>query len=428
MADITNKKLRTMFIYQIFVRNYSEKGDFAGVECDLDRIKGLGVDIIYLLPIHPVGVEKRKGTLGSPYAISDYRSVNPEYGTLEDFIRLVDAIHEKDMKCIIDVVYNHTSPDSVLVKEHPGWFYHKTDGTLGNRVGDWSDIVDLDYTNMDLWDYQIDTLKYWAGFVDGFRCDAAPMVPVGFWEKARAEVEAVRPGCIWLAESIDPGFILQLRSEGIPAHGDAELYRAFDITYDYDIYGCLVDYLSGKAALCDYAWAVNRQEYTYPDNYVKLRFLENHDRSRAAFMIPDKQALYNFTAFLFFQKGITLVYAGQEFGAVHRPSLFDRDTVDMHPENGTDMSGLIHRLSWIKRREIFTDSSYTLITSDEDVMIASYSGRGTHLTGIFSLKGRTVHVPVMIPDGLYNDILSDEKVEIYEGALNIYGRPVIFEW
>lgn len=128
-------------------------------------VKGLGVDIIYLLPIHPVGVEKRKGTLGSPYAISDYRSVNPEYGTLEDFIRLVDAIHEKDMKCIIDVVYNHTSPDSVLVKEHPGWFYHKTDGTLGNRVGDWSDIVDLDYTNMDLWDYQIDTLKYWAGYI-----------------------------------------------------------------------------------------------------------------------------------------------------------------------------------------------------------------------------------------------------------------------
>ena len=428
MADNTNKKLRNMLIYQIFVRNYSPKGDFAGVENDLDRIKELGVDIVYLLPIHPIGLKNRKGSLGSPYAISDYRSINPEYGTLEDFISLVDAIHKKDMKCIIDVVYNHTSPDSELSKEHPEWFYHKDDGSFGNRVGEWSDVIDLDYGNRELWDYQIDTLKYWAAIVDGFRCDVAPMVPITFWEKARSEVENVRPGCIWLAETIDPGFLLQLRAQGIPAHSDAEIYRAFDISYDYDIYADMVGYLTGKKELCDYAEVVNRQEYVYPDNYVKMRFLENHDRSRAAFMIPNEQALRNFTAFSFFQKGIAFIYAGQEYGAEHLPSLFDKDTVDMCPRDSADMSGMICRLSRIKKREIFTESSYKVNVPAENIMVATHSGKGVNLTGIFSLKGKTAHVPVMIPDGIYNDILSDEKIEIYEGALNIYGKPLIIEW
>ena len=132
-------------MYQIFVRNYSREGTFKEVEKDLDRIRSLGTDIVYFLPIHPTGEVKRKGTLGSPYAVKDYRAINPEYGTIDDFRELVAAIHDRGMKCIIDIVYNHTSPDSVLASEHPDWFYHKEDGTFGNRVGDWTDIIDLDY-------------------------------------------------------------------------------------------------------------------------------------------------------------------------------------------------------------------------------------------------------------------------------------------
>ena len=146
MALSTPKTLRNQMMYQIFVRNYSDEGTFAQVEKDLDRIKALGTDIVWLMPIHPIGEAQRKGTLGSPYAISDYRAVNPEFGTLEDFKSLVAAIHDRDMRCIIDVVYNHTSPDSVLSREHPEWFYHKPDGSFGNRVGDWTDIIDLDYS------------------------------------------------------------------------------------------------------------------------------------------------------------------------------------------------------------------------------------------------------------------------------------------
>ena len=162
MAKNTIKKYRNQVMYSIYVRNHSNEGTFEAVRQDLQRIKSLGVDIIWLMPIHPIGAESHKGTLGCPYAISDYRAVNPEYGSLEDFQRLVEDIHRFDMKCIIDVVYNHTSPDSWLAQNHPDWFYHKGDGSPGNRIGEWPDVVDLDYSHSELWDYQIETLKYWA--------------------------------------------------------------------------------------------------------------------------------------------------------------------------------------------------------------------------------------------------------------------------
>ena len=159
MAKNTANEYRNLVLYSVYVRNHSEAGTFEAVRQDLERIKALGTDMIWLMPIHPIGQTARKGTLGSPYAISDYRTVNPEYGTLEDFRRLVDAIHRLGMKCIIDVVYNHTSPDSWLVKNHPEWFYRRTDGRFSNRVADWTDIVDLHYSHPPLWDDPIDTLE-----------------------------------------------------------------------------------------------------------------------------------------------------------------------------------------------------------------------------------------------------------------------------
>ena len=166
MAQNTSKNLRNQIIYSIYVRNYSGEGTFAAVERDLERIRDLGTDIIWLMPVHPLGVKNRKGSLGSPYAIRNYREINPEFGTLQDFRSLVDRIHELGMKCMIDVVYNHTSPDSWLAEHHPEYFYRKPDGKMGNRVGDWTDVVDLDYGNRELWDYQIETLntgrKWWT--------------------------------------------------------------------------------------------------------------------------------------------------------------------------------------------------------------------------------------------------------------------------
>ena len=193
MAADTDLKLQTQVIYSIYVRAHTPEGTFRAVIPDLDRIAALGVDMIWFLPIHPIGVEKKKGSLGCPYANRDYRSVNPEYGSMEDFQALVDAIHAHEMKVMIDVVYNHTSPDSVLFETHPEFFWQDAEGKPGNRVGDWSDVIDLDYRVAELWDYQLETLRMWAGIVDGFRCDVASLLPLAFWKRARAAVQEVHP-------------------------------------------------------------------------------------------------------------------------------------------------------------------------------------------------------------------------------------------
>ena len=147
MAIDTNASLRRSVIYELYVRSHTPEGTYRAVEPDLDRNRALGTDIVWLMPIHPIGVLGRKGSLGCPYANRDYRTVNPEYGTLEDFIHFVDTVHSLGMKCIIDVVYNHTSKDSTLCAAHPEFFYHKPDGDFGNRFGDWSDVNDLDYSH-----------------------------------------------------------------------------------------------------------------------------------------------------------------------------------------------------------------------------------------------------------------------------------------
>ena len=259
MAINTDLMLRHQVIYSVFVRGHTKEGTFRALEGDLDRLKGLGADILWLMPIHPIGEEGRKGTMGSPYAIRDYRAVNPDMGTVEDLRHLVDAIHDRGMKCIIDVVYNHTSPDSVLAQTHPEFFLRDAAGKPTRKVADWWDIVDLDYTNRDLWRYQIDTLKQWAAIVDGFRCDVASAVPLDFWRQARDEVETVRHGCIWLAESVHGAHVLAMRKSGAYCATDTELQTVFDMTYDYDIWPCYEGVLTGKTSLREYADLLNYQ-------------------------------------------------------------------------------------------------------------------------------------------------------------------------
>ena len=278
MALTTDASLRRSVIYELYVRSHTAEGTFRAVIPDLDRIRALGTDILWLMPIHPIGVENKKGSLGCPYANRDYRTVNPEYGTMEDFRALVDEIHKRGMKCIIDVVYNHTSPDSTLVREHPEFFYYKPDGRRGNKVGDWTDVVDLDYSNRALWDYQIESLCFWAGIVDGFRCDVASTVPVEFWLAARKAVERVRPGAIWLGESVHLAHIRAFREQGFYAATDTELFDAFDILYPYDLWPEYEDSTEGRAPLRRFFDAVNLQELSFRTEYNKLRCLENHDQ------------------------------------------------------------------------------------------------------------------------------------------------------
>lgn len=425
MTITTSKANRNMVMYSVFVRNYSEEGTFKQLQNDLDRIKALGVDIIWLLPIHPVGVVERKGAVGSPYAIKDYRAIDPALGTKEDLKELVQEIHARGMRCIIDVVYNHTSPDSWLAQHHPEWFYHKPDGSFGNKVGEWLDVVDLDYSQRGLWDYQIETLKQWAEIVDGFRCDVAPLIPLEFWLRARQEVETVHPGCFWLSESVEPIFTVENRARGLVSLSDSEIYQAFDVSYEYDIFAYFKDYLKGNIPLSEYAAAINRQEAIYPDNYVKLRYLENHDNARAKLMIPDETALGNWTAFIYFQKGMTLLYAGQEHQATHLPSLFEKDPVQW--DSSKDISPLLTRLAEIKRKEIFTDSRYTVTALPHDILLATHTKGEKQITGIFSLRGESSLVQVDVPAGVYEELISGGKVEVHAGMISTNGKPIIFE-
>lgn len=423
MAANTDKAYRNQVMYSVFVRNYSAEGTFEAVRRDLARIQGLGVDIIWFLPIHPIGQAGRKGTLGSPYAISDYRGVNPEFGTMEEFKTLVRDIHRRGMKCIIDVVYHHASPDSWLAQHYPQWFYHRLDGSFQNREQERTDVIDLDYSSPGLWNYQIETLKQWAAIVDGFYCDAAPLVPLEFWMEARRQVQQVRPDCIWVAETMKPQFIVESRAAGLNCHSDCEMYHAFDLTCDDDVYGDFRNYLDGKITLSRYCEALSAQESIYPGNYVKLRRLENDDRERITALIPRKKNLENWMAFVYFQKGMTLLQSGQEVGDSWQPSLFDRDTIRW--SNGTDYSMFLRQLYWLKKDPLFTDSRYTLRALPRDVLLAVHEKDGHKLVGLFSLRGETAFADVDLPDGIYDNALGGAPVEITGGKLCTKGSPIV---
>ncbi len=425
MAKGTDVSYRNQVMYCVFLRQFSNDGDFIDLEEALDRLEELGVDIIWLMPIHPIGEERRKGTLGSPYANRDYRAINPEYGSLVDFLRLIENIHDRGMKCIIDVVYNHTSPDSIMVNAHPEWFYHDESDNPAPRVAEWSDVVDLDYSSESLREYLVATLCDWAKYVDGFRCDVASLIPLDFWLEAREAVEEVRPGCMWLAESLEPGFIKMLRKEGIMALSDGELYQAFDICYDYDIYNDYLGVVTGRVPLSKYLDRLNQQEVIYPENYVKLRFLENHDRARAVQVIPDERIRRNWLAFMFFERGTMLIYNGQEVSAKHTPSLFEKDAIDW--SEGPDISDLIEALSKVKKDPCFAEGTFEAIEVRKDVVLATYTMEKRKLYGVFSLGNDYGSVRVNLPDGEYENCIDGEPLQVFQGILEADGEPVIIK-
>lgn len=428
MATNTSVSLRNKIMYSVYVRNHGIKGTFKDVEEDLERIKSLGTDIIWLMPIHPIGIKNKKGNLGCPYAIKNYREVNPEYGNLEDLKSLLNKIHSLEMECIIDVVYNHTSPDSWLVENHPEFFYRKPNGAMGNKVGEWTDVVDLDYNNSELWDYQIETLKYWTSLgVDGFRCDVAPLVPLQFWIRAREEVAKINANTLWLSETSHPSFILNMREHGFVGLSDSEIYQAFDMTYDYDVNDEYLGYFSGENSLKQYIDRVAMQESMYPNNYVKLRFLENHDQPRAKQLIPDEETLRIWTAFLYFQKGCTLLYAGQEAQEVNTPSLFEVDKINLNYIK-EDFVDLLKTLGQIKKSEIMAKGFYEISTAkDKDVILASYKLKNKVLIGIFNVGKQQGAISVNVADGEYINLTDGTVVMVNKGKVQLQNKTVIFE-
>ncbi|MBP5168543.1 MAG: alpha-amylase [Oscillospiraceae bacterium] len=424
MAANTDISLRSAVIYSIYIRSHTPEGTFLSIIPDLDRIHALGTDIIWLMPIHPIGEKNKKGSLGCPYANRDYRSVNPSYGTMEDFKTLVHAIRDRGMKCMIDVVYNHTSPDAVLVSEHPDFYFRKPDGNFGNKTADWTDVIDLDYRNRALWDYQIESLRMWAGIVDGFRCDVASLIPVDFWLRAREAVTEINPGCIWLAETVHGSFNVFNRIQGYCAGTDSEMFSAFDMEYDYDIRDVFDRYIRGKAPLSLWLEALNLQETAYPDNYIKMRCLENHDQPRIASLVEDEKVLQNLTATLYFLKGSTLLYAGQEYRNRHLPSLFEKEV--FLRDEARNQSSFLSRLAFVKKNVLCCRDYFTAVADDKTNTAILYRDDGKiKKLGVFSLSGKHNTINVNFKNGDYGNLITGETVTIQDGKLHTSGDPII---
>lgn len=310
-------------IYQIFVRNYSKEGTFEAVQNDLPRLKELGVDIIYLTPIHEIGIKNRKGTWGSPYAIKDYYSISKDLGRKEDFVSLINKTHKMGMKIIMDMVFNHTSPDSVTLSLHPEYYFYKN-GKLGNRVGDWSDIIDLDTNREDTQAYLLDILRYWVSLgVDGFRFDVASMICFDFFNKAR---KALGKDIIFFAESIDYGFVDYLKSMGYSSTPDKDMFPTFDLLYNFSWFRPFERYLKNELSYKDLKKLID-EDYEYiGDKGLRIICFENHDTERLASYV-DEDKLKEIVLDLVKLKGPLFLYMGQEYGVSHRPNLFEKDPV-----------------------------------------------------------------------------------------------------
>ncbi len=259
--------------------------------------------------------------------------------------------------------------------------------------------------------------------MDGFRCDVAPLVPLEFWQEARSRVAEVNPECIWLSESVEPGYILENRFHNRICLSDAEIYQAFDVAYDYDIYCDFIGYLRGENSLQQYVDKINMQEYIYPDNYVKLRFLENHDQERIRAFIPDRGIRRNWTAFLYFQKGMTLLYAGQEMENISRPDLFNKDNIEWN--TGSDISDFLSSLYKIKKQKILADGEYHVEIIDDVVLHARYRTRDDQLDGYFSLTGKTETFRCGRKDGSYRNQIDDSRIQVQGGLVTEADLPII---
>jgi glycosidase len=425
VAQDTPKHYRNLVLYEIYVRNHGPNGTFADVEADLPRIRAMGGDVAWFMPIHPIGQVNKKGSLGCPYSIADYREVNPEYGTKADFARLIERAHALGLRVMIDVVYNHTAHDSNLAQEHPEWFHQDAQGKPVTTVPEWSDVIDLKHPNPALADYLVETLQMWAEFgVDGFRCDVASLLPLDFWQRARAAVAEVKPDVIWLAESVHAGWVAERRAAGFSTFSDGELYRAFDLTYDYDIWPIWQAAVMGEVPVARYLEMLRFQDCIYPTNYVKMRCVENHDRPRILAFADSRAQALAWTAFEAFNKGALLLYGGQEAAAIHTPSLFDVDKVVW---GDYELQPFLTRLAQLKKDPAQMEGEFLLLEAEPAIQAAWQHSDGG-LYGVFNVAASKGQVAVRLPDGVYVDLLSDTPVEVRAGRMPIPESALIVRY
>lgn len=323
---------RNAAIYQLNLRQFSAEGTLAAAQKELPRLKDLGVDIIWLMPIHPIGEKNRKGTLGSPYSVKDYRAVNPEFGDFDDLKAFVDAAHDLGLRVILDWVANHTAWDNPLVTEHPEWYERDWKGEFRPTPWwDWSDIIDLDFSHADLRRYMADAMAFWvreAG-VDGFRCDVAGYVPLDFWEETRRELEAIKP-VFMLAEF-----------EERDVHA-----RAFDATYAWSFSNAAQSVAQGRSDVGAFFGYYSGNESAWPRDAYRMTYVSNHDFN--SWHGTDRElygdALPAVAALSVVGEGMPLIYNGQEAGNDKRLAFFEKDPIVWRDDPMGDLYRRLFRL------------------------------------------------------------------------------------
>lgn len=393
-------------IYEVNIRQYTEEGTFDAFAEHLDEIKAMGIDIIWLMPVHPISETKRSGTLGSYYSITDYREINPEFGTKEDFAELVDAAHERGMYVMMDWVANHTGWDCAWIEEHPDW-YTQVDGEIisPENMG-WPDVADLNFDNADMREEMIDCMAGWVRDydIDGFRCDYATGVPTDFWEQARAELEKIKP-------------VYMLAEDG---NTDSLLEYAFDENYNWSLYDNMVQVAKGsknadklKLYVCD-----NEPEGTY-----SLNFLDNHDKNSYEGTIVENfgsEALPAFWTYIFTIPGQPLVYSGDEIGYDHAIAFMEKDPIAWDAQTA-DYRELIATLSEIRKEHqaLYAGNSggemETLETGSSSVIAFSRSTENDQVIVVINLSKNEQTV-----DGL--NLPENAKVLLHADATGITAK------
>lgn len=301
-------------IYEVNIRQYSPQGTFNAFTASLPRLKEMGVQTLWFMPIYPIGRQNRKGGLGSYYSIQDYTAISPDYGTIEDFKSLVKQAHELGFKVILDWVANHTSWDHVWTQSHPQYYTRDSAGGFQPPFADWADVIDLDFNNKDLWKAMINAMSFWVKEtdIDGFRCDMAHLVPLEFWKQARAELDQQKP-LFWLAETEEPHY-----------------HEVFDASYTWEFLHKMEAFWRQETTIAGLDSVLVKYDSLFPKQALRLYFTSNHDENSHSGSEYERmgEAARAFAVLCATWNGIPLLYNGQELPNKKRLAFFERDPID----------------------------------------------------------------------------------------------------
>jgi len=398
---------KNLTIYEVNLRQYTKSGTFREFEEHLPRLKELGVGILWFMPVQPIGVKERKGTLGSYYSISDYCAVDPVYGSMDEFISMVRKIHEMGMYVILDWVANHTAWDNILTISNPEFYTKGEDGGFIPPFPEWADVIKLDYSNQEMRDYMVNAMKFWLekADIDGFRCDMANLVPTDFWQYARPQLDRVKP-VFMLAE----------------AEQRELLYGAFDALYNWNIFHTLDNIAQGKKSVWDLTSMVQWEIQQYPAHAYQMMFISNHDENswNGSELERLGYGLEAFVALYFTLTGIPLIYTGQEAGNHKRISFFEKDEIEWKVDK---MFPLYSKLTKLKKE---TEALWSGPYGGNLMMLDTRNGWNTiayirqkgesKVLVVINLSGNDqfAHLHDERLQGYYSDIINDSKYTIYD--------------